>query len=170
MNMHMHELTSEMFPRSTRLTKTFGMFFLTSSNVSLKFFSKSSGFNVGTSPEQLAIIIKAYHYNAYSIAVSIIYRTYPRQTSLAPTKTVISFQSFSISMLGCCVVEYTCAYGLSSQTSYLNKALLYQHTSVLSSKCYVGGSCISRDIDKSNSCLGTRPVSNYHNIQCIISY
>lgn len=49
------KLTSEMFPSGTRLTNSFGIFFLTSSKVSLRCFSKSSGVKVGTSPEHLPI-------------------------------------------------------------------------------------------------------------------
>jgi hypothetical protein len=45
-----------MFPMSTKLTKSFGIFFLTSSNVLFKLVSKSSGVNVGTSPEHLTVI------------------------------------------------------------------------------------------------------------------
>ena len=51
---------------STRLTKSFGIFFLTSSNVLFMFFSKSSGFNVGTSPEHLTMIIQ-YLYCIYTV-------------------------------------------------------------------------------------------------------
>ena len=85
-----------MFPSSTRLTNTLGMFFRTSSNVSLKCFSKSSGVKVGTSPEHLG--------NEEIKCVKDFERfimTYPKQTSLAPTKMVISFQSFFISMFEC---------------------------------------------------------------------
>ena len=46
-------LTSEMLPSGTRLTNSFGIFFRTSSKVSLKCFSKSAGVRVGTSLEHL---------------------------------------------------------------------------------------------------------------------